>query len=1120
VKSLRHWLGWLLLVPIGLGLARLRFDVEVLDLLPADVPVVEGLKIYQQNFANARELIITVRAPNAERAEASARLIAETLAKRTVLTASVTWQSPWLEHPAEAAELIAYLWLNQPPEVFGELTNRFAAVNLTRVLTGARERLATSMSPGEIVRLSYDPFGLTRLPESVTATAPALGEGQEMFASTDGAFRMIFVQAREDLASYRACAAWLNKIKYWVQYCAQGNATFEGVAIDYSGRPAFVAEIAGGMEHDITASVGTTAIIIVVLFWWAHRRWRPLLWLLALLAIILGATLALGALFFGTLNVVSVGFGAILLGLAVDYGLVLYQESLCAPQLSARDLRRVLAPSIIWSAVTTAGAFLILNFGGLPGLAQLGSLVAIGVTLAAVAMLNFYLPPLLRFEAHASQGSGASMRPCARDSNPAAIWATTALALLGMIAALSRGLPALDRTANSLRPRHSAAYATLEEIRSRLGQPQEPAWLLIAGHNESEVARRLDQVQTILQRAVSDQLLGNFTLPAAFWPRPEFQAANRVLAGRLAAQRESLRATAQAQGFTADALAATENILDAWQHAAVMAGVLWPTNETSRWVLEKFVARAPSGFYALGLLYPRTKGVDGSLPRSARRALDSDPFATLRAQLPHDGVWLAGWEMLGPALFEVVRKEFSHVMLPMLALLVLSLWLAFRRFSEVLLSLATLAFSLLALLALMRLAGWSWNLLNLMALPLLLGAGVDYSIHMQLALRRHAGIVAETRRSVGRALFLCAATTVAGFGSNIWSSNGGLVSLGQVCAAGIGFAYLTSVYLLPLWWKTVLERGSWAEGPQTKSAPARPAPDRVRLSTPSWLYRAGFWRLGIRAARRLSPRSCARLTRTLAMVYWTVLRRRREAVIRNLLPPLGGDRAAAERFSRDLFGNFAVKLSGLWRYEGGGPLTGMFGELTGWEHFTEAQATGRGVLLLTPHLGNWELGAPLLEQRGVKLLVITLAEPQARLTKMRQTSRARRGIETLVIGRDPFAFVEIIRRLEAGATVALLIDRPPAAGGVLVELFGKKFAASIAAAELARASGCALLPVYLPRTEKGYAAHILPEISYQRAALRSREARHKLTEEIMRAFEQPIRQYLDQWYHFVSVWPD
>src|SRR5437867_13455974 len=101
MQSLRHGLWLLLLIPIGLGLARLRFDVEVLDLLPADVPAVQGLKLYQQNFANTRELIITVRAPSAESTEAAARLIADTLPKRTTLTSSVTWQPPWPEHPAQ-----------------------------------------------------------------------------------------------------------------------------------------------------------------------------------------------------------------------------------------------------------------------------------------------------------------------------------------------------------------------------------------------------------------------------------------------------------------------------------------------------------------------------------------------------------------------------------------------------------------------------------------------------------------------------------------------------------------------------------------------------------------------------------------------------------------------------------------------------------------------------------------------------------------------------------------------------------------------------------------------------------------------------------------------------------
>jgi len=157
---------------------------------------------------------------------------------------------------------------------------------------------------------------------------------------------------------------------------------------------------------------------------------------------------------------------------------------------------------------------------------------------------------------------------------------------------------------------------------------------------------------------------------------------------------------------------------------------------------------------------------------------------------------------------------------------------------------------------------------------------------------------------------------------------------------------------------------------------------------------------------------------------------------------------------------------------------------------------------------------------GVKLQVITMAEPQAKLTELRQNARARWGIETIALGDSPFAAVEIIRRLEANHAIALLMDRPPAQTGVPVTLFGRPFVASISAAELARASGCALLPVYLPRTSRGYTAHILPEISYDRGALGNREARIELTQRIMSAFEPAIRLYLNQWYHFVPVWPE
>ena len=112
-----------------------------------------------------------------------------------------------------------------------------------------------------------------------------------------------------------------------------------------------------------------------------------------------------------------------------------------------------------------------------------------------------------------------------------------------------------------------------------------------------------------------------------------------------------------------------------------------------------------------------------------------------------------------------------------------SLWLAFRRPAEVLLGVAVLLLSGLCLLAMMALAGWSWNLLNLMAVPLMLGTGVDYGIFMQLALRRHGGDLGVVRRSIGRALLLCGGTAIAGFGSLAWSGNAGMASLGKVCAA-------------------------------------------------------------------------------------------------------------------------------------------------------------------------------------------------------------------------------------------------------------------------------------------------------------------------------------------------
>src|SRR5258708_4944117 len=131
MKHPGRWIWLVLLIPIVIGLSRLRFDGEVFDLLPPDLSVVQGLKLYQQYFANARELSITVRATQSEEAENEARTLAERLRERTNLVASVPWEPPWLEHPGQVGELLAYIWFNQSPTFLQQLTNRLAPEKLS-----------------------------------------------------------------------------------------------------------------------------------------------------------------------------------------------------------------------------------------------------------------------------------------------------------------------------------------------------------------------------------------------------------------------------------------------------------------------------------------------------------------------------------------------------------------------------------------------------------------------------------------------------------------------------------------------------------------------------------------------------------------------------------------------------------------------------------------------------------------------------------------------------------------------------------------------------------------------------------------------------------------------------
>jgi lauroyl/myristoyl acyltransferase len=794
----------------------------------------------------------------------------------------------------------------------------------------------------------------------------------------------------------------------------------------------------------------------------------------------------------------------------VDYAVVHYQEALAHPQMTVPEIRRAIAPSILWAAITTMSAFLVLNLGGLPGLGQLGSLVAIGIGVSALVMVMIYLPPLFpeRRQPRPTQTPFrwwnyfiAPQEPpvtgivSAGKSSHRVAFVLTGLIFLSACAVLCFQRPGLDRSGNALQPQHGESQTTLDEMTIELGLPPQPLWLIISGHNEAEVYQRLTKAEELLNGAVTNQLIGHYLLPDTLWPRAEFQAANRTTAAVLGEKGPSLREATLSAGFNTNAMVLTEELVRTWSRAGESKSVIWPTNHVSQWLLKRFVARTPDECLVMGLIYPATNKVDAA------------ELTTLSKQLAQNHALLSGWELLGSSTLKRVQSRMWQVVTPMVVLVLLSLWFAFRRATEILLGMAVLCLSGVCLLATMSLAGWTWNLMNLMAMPLMLGTGVDYTLFIQLALRRHGGDLIAVRRSVGRALLLCGGTAVAGFGSLAFSSNLGMASLGKVCAVGIGTNMVISVFLLPAWWSLFRSDKCRVTGDK-KSHGAQPA-----------FYRGGLWRLGLLAARIFPVVFLKSVAAGLADLYWQFQRQRCEVVVQNFLPVFAGDRVAAEKAARAAHRKFAAKLVDLWRVESGEQVHNWLTIPGALEIIHAARRRRRGTLFITLHLGNWEHGGLLLNQHGIRLTVLTQAEPDDGLTDMRKAARARYGVDTLIIGTDSFAFVDVIKQLQAGADLAVSLDRPPDHGGVPVEFFGHPFEASLAAAELARASGCALVGVTIVRRPDGYEVKVLPEFTYDRKTLGNREARCELTQQILRAFEPEIRKDMDQWYQFTPIWP-
>jgi lauroyl/myristoyl acyltransferase len=198
----------------------------------------------------------------------------------------------------------------------------------------------------------------------------------------------------------------------------------------------------------------------------------------------------------------------------------------------------------------------------------------------------------------------------------------------------------------------------------------------------------------------------------------------------------------------------------------------------------------------------------------------------------------------------------------------------------------------------------------------------------------------------------------------------------------------------------------------------------------------------------------------------------------------------------------------------------IISQKTGQEHFDEARRQGKGALIVTAHLGLFELGGLLLAQRGFPGAVLTFPEPSAALTDWRAAFRKKWGVDTIEIGADPFAFLKIAERLRRGDFVATLIDRPHPSETTPVAFPHGTVHFNAGILLLAAHCGCPVIPATMVRQADGsYRSRAFPPLFIQPRASRA-ETLQFYSQQIADLFLPVLNEHPEQWYQFVPLSSD
>jgi KDO2-lipid IV(A) lauroyltransferase len=231
----------------------------------------------------------------------------------------------------------------------------------------------------------------------------------------------------------------------------------------------------------------------------------------------------------------------------------------------------------------------------------------------------------------------------------------------------------------------------------------------------------------------------------------------------------------------------------------------------------------------------------------------------------------------------------------------------------------------------------------------------------------------------------------------------------------------------------------------------------------------------LRVAAMLPRSARAGLAQLGGTLLWVTASRSRKTTETNLalcfpdLPP-ASRRALAQQSLIETV-RLALEMGPAWLWSADAALA-QINDVSGRELMEDARRAGRGIVILAPHIGNWELLGLWL---GRHYQAINLYQPPKSpiLDRLIHDARSRSGAQ--LVPTDKKGVAALLKGLKSGGVTGILPDQEPEqSGGVFAPFFGVPALTATLAANLARKTNALVLAAYVKRTADGYSLVIEP----------------------------------------------